>query len=431
MKRTICILSVMLMATISNNLVGQTHKVKGTYQGKTIVIEYQVGAPGKDYVSSIKYKPFDDLLEAKNRLENDRAKSEKKIKELKAEVDKLRGTGSSSKELALLQTELEKNQELLNRTNDSLAKKEEEITQLRNDIQLWKENLKSTQDRLTNAKKQASDYAEELKRLQGSKNNKDHINIMAFIASSTMYNDLTVQEPWNQKASLGQSYQLTYTKYFSSSSPFAITIGAGFEEYMFSANIPFFKEYHSGLKDPDGDLMDLGFQYNDIMENVSLSYLNVPVELHVGNNKGKGCQVWMDAGLLLSFNTRCDFEGTGKYSKYAYYPQWDMTIIDEPLLGLTKSADAYSGETQWDLNKTVLWGMLGLGVNVSLSSRMAIIAGAKCAYSLTAVSKEMELERVADTQYHFGVSNLLGGKGTRILNWGVSFGISYSFEPQK
>ena len=99
MKRTISILSVLLLATISNNIVGQTLKVKGTYQGKPIVIEYQEGASGKDYVSSIKYKPFEDLMSEKKNLERDRAKSEKKVKELTAEVDRLRTIIKNGEEL--------------------------------------------------------------------------------------------------------------------------------------------------------------------------------------------------------------------------------------------------------------------------------------------------------------------------------------------
>ena len=434
MKRTICILSILLLITLSNNMVGQTLKVKGTYQGKPIVIEYQEGAPGKDYVSSITYKPFDDLLAEKKRLENDKAKSEKRVKELTEEVRILRDKRSTSTEMAGLQTELRKAQDQLKQTNDSLAQKEKDIAELSSDIQHWQEKQKKTQDSLTKAKEQAAYYAKEVERLKGHiLDNHDYLSIRAFLASSTMYNDLTKQSFWNQEATLGQSYQLTYTKYFSVTSPVAITIGAGLARYKFSANIPFLEEYHAGLTDSDGDEMDLGLQYNSITENVSLTYLNVPIELHIGNNtKGKGCQPWVDAGFLLSINTGSSFEGTGKYSNYGYYPQWDLRISDEPLLGLTSSADAYSGETQWGLNEIVLWGILGVGVNVPISkSNWAINAGARCSYSLTAVSKEMESDGVAHTQYRLGVSNLLGGEGTRIFNWGVSLGISYSLEPVK
>lgn len=434
MRRTICILSILLLVTLSNNMVGQTYKVKGTYQGKPIVIEYQEGASGKDYVSSITYKPFDDLQAEKKKLENDKAKSEKRVKELTEEVDRLRRKGPSGDELARLQTELKNAQNQLSQTNASLAQKENDIARLSSDIQHWQEELKSAQDRLAIAEKLASDYAEEIERLKGLKlDNKDYLSIRAHLSSSTMYNDLTKQNFWIQEASLGQSYQLTYTKYFSSNSSAAITIGVGLERYKFSANIPFMEEYHAGLTDPDGDEMDMGLQYNSITENVSLTYLNVPIELHIGNNtKGRGCQPWVDAGFLLSINTGSTFEGTGKYSNYGYYPQWDLRVSDEPLLGLTNSADAYSGETQWGLNGIVLWGILGVGVNVPISdSHWAINAGARCAYSLTAVSKEMESDGVADTQYRLGVSNLLGGEGTRIFNWGISLGISYSLEPVK
>lgn len=418
-----------IITAISNNSQGQKIMV-GSYHknDKKLTITYKTIGDNTIFTDVL----YGGVKLSKILDERDDLKiQEIKLKNRIAELEKKKPTDTAA---ARLKKELDSIKNELKKTSATLAEKEQEIARLNDTIQKSNENLKLTQGRLAIAEKQASDYAKEIERLKGLKlDNNDYLSIRAFLSSSTMYNDLTKRNFWIQEASLGQSYQLTYTKYFSSNSSAAITIGVGIERYKFSANIPFMEEYHAGLTDPDGDEMDMGLQYNSITENVSLTYLNVPIELHIGHNtKGKGCQPWVDAGFLLSINTGSTFEGTGKYSNYGYYPQWDLRVSDEPLLGLTNSADAYSGETQWGLNGIVLWGILGVGVNVPISdSHWAINAGARCAYSLTAVSKEMESDGVADTQYRLGVSNLLGGEGTRIFNWGISLGISYSLEPVK
>lgn len=429
MKKILVLFIIITAVSLFNKSQGQDDKICGPYheKGKNLTVYFERRG-GK--CNTLYGKVIYGNEELKTIL-NDRDALKKQERNLKKRIAELEKTDTAT---ARLRKELDSIKNELEETSAGIAEKEQEIARLNDSIQKTEENLKLTQGRLAIAEKQASDYAKEIDRLLGRKlDNIDYLSIRAFLSSSTMYNDLTKQNFWIQEASLGQSYQLTYTKYFSSSSSAAITIGVGLERYRFSANIPFMEEYHAGLTDPDGDEMDLGLQYNSITENVSLTYLNVPIELHIGNNtKGKGCQPWVDAGFLLSINTGSTFEGTGMYSNYGYYPQWDLRVSDEPLLGLTNSADAYSGETQWGLNGIVLWGILGVGVNVPISdSHWAINAGARCAYSLTAVSKEMESDGVADTQYRLGVSNLLGGEGTRIFNWGISLGISYSLEPVK
>lgn len=447
MKKTICIIYIILLGVATNSMVAQTIKVKGTYQGKPITIEYQEGASGKDYVSSITYKPYEDLLKDKARIEGDKNKLEKKANELEKQVkdlqkklnDKGRGPVTSDTAAERLQKELSNAQSELNELKTSFVNKEKEIAQLERAILQWKNDLQDTTKVLENTRRElvltnqlASQYAEDIAVIKEKKlDNHDAVNLRICLSSSSMNNNLTKQEFWNQEATLGQSYQLTYTKYFSTESSVAITVGAGLGSYKFSANVPFMEETLRGTKDPDGEEMNISYLYSDIRENVSLTYLDIPIELHIGNNTSlKGVQLWIDAGIQLGVNLRSNFVGSGEYSNYGYYPQWDMHVNDAELLGLKSKADVYNEYTQWELNRMVLWVTSGVGAFIPLGdySNWGVSIGARCAYSLTPISKEVA---TGGAKFEIGTSNLLGGEGTRIFNLGVTLGLSYTLKPNK
>lgn len=443
--------SLIAFVIMFNNMMGQTIKVKGTFNGKPITIEYQEGASGKDYVSKISYKPYDDLQKEKATLEKEKNRLEKRIKELEKEVETLdkevekykKGNGkppvSNDTTAKRLQKELNDAVQELNTIKKSLNEKtneikqlESEISQLRNVLQDSTAVLSKTRDELYRTKKQSSEYAKEIAILKGKKlDNRDNISLQAFFSSSTIDNELIRQDFWGKNASLGQSYQLTYSKYFSSQSPIAFVVGVGMSKYSFYAEIPYMEESLKGIMDPDGDMLDIYYQYNDINENVSLSYLNIPLEFHIGNNTiQKGIQPWINAGVLLSINMKSDVSGSGQYTTVGYYPEWDMTVRDVEQLGLRSNADVYNEFTKWDLNKMVLWGTVSMGVCIPISkSNWELNAGAKCSYSLNAISNETGEQ--TNTQYRLGINNLLGGKGARILNWGLALGITYNFHSNK
>lgn len=415
-----------------NSMVGQTIKVKGTFNGKPITIEYQEGAQGKDYVSKISYKPYDDLQKEKSNFEGVKSRLEKRVKELEKIINSKPSDTTSER---ILRKELDDaNQELnivkksLDEKNNEIKQLEREISQLRNVLQDTNVVLSKTRDELYSTKKQSTEYAKEIAILKGKKlDNRDNISLQAFFSTSTIDNELIRQDFWGKNASLGQSYQLTYSKYFSSQSPIAFVVGIGMSNYSFNAEIPYMEESLKGIIDPDGDMMDIYYQYNDINENVSLSYLNIPLEFHIGNNTiQKGIQPWINVGVLLSINMKSDVSGSGQYTTIGYFPEWDMTVRDVEQLGLRSNADVYDEFTKWDLNKMVLWGTVSMGVCIPISkSNWELNAGAKCSYSLNVISNETGEQ--PNTQYCLGINNLLGGKGTRILNWGLAFGITYNF----
>lgn len=421
MKKVISLLLVFGICMVPSLLRAQQVIIKGKYNGKPLTIKAQ-RAPGGDIIESISYAPLDDL-------KKEAAAAKKQSDDLKKEVaalqkkynDAVQGGGSGS-ELArvnaLLQ-EKEKQQEALQNTVESL---DSQLRRMETELKKTKEDLKKTQDSLAIAVNTDIPGGRDGEMTMLS--NSDLLGFEAFFGAAFINNNLTKQDFWSRPISGAQKYHLTLTHYFSKSSPVALKVGLGYTSYKSQGSFLDLNDSVMGLTDVDGDRSNTYYNYRNVSESIVLNYLDIPIQLHIGNNyEGNGIQAWLDAGITLGLNVTRSFDGSGTYSSEAYYPELNVRMRDIPELGLVSNAGIYDANMTLKVNKLVVWANAAIGMYIPLGENLGMNVGARIDYSLTPLATN----EATDTRFIKGMPNLLAGEKTKAFSAGANIGLAYRF----
>ncbi|MBP5541771.1 MAG: outer membrane beta-barrel protein [Bacteroidales bacterium] len=417
MKKKFLFLTVVILLFSFHFSTTQAQQViiKGKYNGKMLTVKAQ-RAPGGDIIESISYAPLDDLKKEVANLKKQRDDLEKKYNGTKKNQSgaDIRALEDSLKSVNARLQYSERQLNTLQNTVESLA---DQLQQSEKELRNTKSELNKTQDSLRNVGPR-----QELETIL--LRNSDFLSVEAFFGASFINNNLTKQDFWSRPISGGQKYHLTFTHYFSKSSPVALKTGIGLNTYNTSASFLELKDSASGLIDIDEDNNETRYDYHNVREQATLNYLDVPILLHIGNNySGSGIQAWVEAGVTLGMNITKSFSGEGFYSSEAYYPEWNVTVRDVPELGLVSNAGIYGSDIALKVNKLVVWANAAIGVFIPLGNNIGVNIGARIDYSLTPLATNDG----ASGRFIRNMPNVLSGDSTHGFSAGADFGLSIKF----
>jgi hypothetical protein len=433
----------------------QKFTINGKYNGERIRVEgYSLEGKGDD-VRVLEYAPL-------TRLQNEVETLRKKTKELEKELDKLQ-------KLASVQPSVSDSSAFFKEENKSLkdevSRMKDTVMQLRrsgsDDAERMRKNISALQEQLDAVKlslqektNQSDSIQRELQRLRtelmqckrinrdtvrrllgemesmqsemkkGSENLNGIALNMAF-GIDRMSNERTSSSPWTLGISSIQQFELEYMHYVSRQTPVAVKTGLGLSLLRGNASMTQWKDYYDAAVDKDGSFYQAQYYYKDVNEKVRLTYLDVPLLLHVGSNRESGgMQGWLEAGIRMSVKIGSVFNGSGVYSKKGVYGDlWDVEMEDLPEYGFVKEASLYDGVHPERMLPFVLWGQCAVGVLVPVTPAIAFSAGFRCEYSLLALSRKGE---TGESRYcNVGQVSLTNGGDTRVFAASLEFGFIY------
>lgn len=442
----------------------QTISIKGKYKGQPLTIKAQ-RAPGGDIIETFNYAPLTNLENEVKQLKKQKEDLESKIKKLQSENAKTTGDGNKANELSAENARLQRQNEQLTSENAKLRgqvrpgpnntgsnggdieKLQQELQKINAKLDEKERAFAEAQKNITELEKQLSSSSglsdsqkdkqiaeltaqkeelEEKLRILGMCWNTDYISFQMDFGFSFMKNSLTKQDFWGRGSAGAQQFEISYTHYLSDDSPIAFRAGLGLGLYHGNGAFASMKDTIEKLKDDDGDTYHAYYSFRDVSEEVTLSYLEIPLLLHIGNScTNQGVQAWGEVGFKIGLNVGTSFTGNGKYTLQNFYPKWNVLVHDIPELGLVTDESLYSENMEHEVNTLVLWGQLAGGIMVPLTDQIHFNAGVRMGYTFSTIAKEAENPN--NYKYILGKSNLLAGSGNRIFTIGMDLGIVYAF----
>lgn len=264
----------------------------------------------------------------------------------------------------------------------------------------------------------------------------------------TVTNALTKQDFWNKKMGMDLSFGIDYKHHFFTSkivkneevkvpTAFGLGFGVGISHLTQQAVMDDHIEFLKDFEDKDNDICDVTLSYKGIKEKVSLTYLDIPFYIEIGKPSQVKLSGYFDVGVKASLLVSGKFTGKGTYSAEGFYKEIDGTTTNVILHNIDKldyyaQRDAYNNPN--NLSKFVLWGCLAGGINIPFSSleknrisNCMLRIGARVDYTLLPISKKIAEPYFQETDYKVSQSNMLGGKGSRVLVIGLDVKLIYCF----
>lgn len=421
---------VLLLATLSMTGAIQAQRIviKGKYKGYPLTVEAQASTPGNDIITKLTYAPLDNLKNEVDQLKADKKKLENEKKKLEAKIASPAFSGSanastSNEELAQCQRQLSEKQHSLDSINAQIRQRETRIAEMRDTI----DGLRSEMNKqLANSESEITQLKYRIESLelltQGRDYNRDAVSLSVYLGHCGLSNAVTATDAWNNRSGMLQQYTVNYTHYFTQLSPLALRAGIGFSLMNASASMSDMAITTSNLTDADGDRFDRTMAYRGLSEQLSLTYLDIPVALHIGHSyTTQGAQAWVDLGMVASIALGSSFTGEGTVTTTAYYPSLNVTLHDVPELGLNTDSPAYDEDLEPNASAFVLWGALSAGVQIPLTAKLGLTAGVRLAYPLTPLGSG---DASDDDTYVPGICNLIEAQTTRAFTIGGSIGLS-------
>ncbi len=403
-----------LSADINNNNI-EIIKLKGSIQ------------PIKDSLNLLKtektsmYIKVSDLETKNKNLTNQIAEKDKKIKELQKGKSNINGSEKQKEQVDSLNNEIKKLQTEKDNLSDDIKNNYLEITKLKAVQQPIKDSL----NRANNEIKLLED---KLNR-KAKDNYKSAPSIAVSYASGLpfLFTNIMKSGIWDKTNTMSNQLSIIYEQPLGLVS---LGLGLGITNLKLKAGFSNYEEIINGLTDADNDTYNAICSYKDVKEDVSLLYMDIPIVLSFGQPRVHRVGAYCKIGITASINLQNKFKGEGKYNISGYYPQWDVQIHDVDELNFKSDAPCYEN-ADYKVNRFVLWGNLSGGVYLPISNikegkdaRFILKLGARCDYSLMPISKQLE-ELYKGSNYRIKQSNILSGKGTRILSPGLE--ISFIF----
>ncbi len=232
----------------------------------------------------------------------------------------------------------------------------------------------------------------------------------------------SVAEPWAKEVkSCLQADVYFGTARLSESFPISVEAGLGFRKFGMAARL---NEYSTTVDavDSDGDSYKAIYAFNGLEENLSLTYLDIPIRLCIGQPAKERVTAYVKLGVTPSIKMASTFVGKGRYSLKGYYPQWDVTIENVAPLGFGSDMDCYEG-VEPEIGMFNLWGNAAFGAYVPFKgSHVVLNAGVKLDYPFLGIGTFNASNNLPD-----GKAGLLQNGGKVIIP-SVEVGLVYTIK---
>lgn len=346
-----------------------------------------------------------------------------------------------------------KTTEIKGMSND-IASKTSEISQLGKDLDKKNKEISKLQKEIDQKEKKIAELLNELNN-SGSTNTSLSDNKMQFgfhyriglpmiVNSFLKQTDNYGQLIWhkNQKLSHNVGFQWSSA---SLSKKTSILIGVGLEYSRIKLSVGIGNLNETIEKATDADLCPYTayLSYHNIDEEVTLSYISIPLTLTLGQPHSNHISGYGQFTIAPAFciGKKLQANGTynlaGHYSKIGNYDV-DLFLEDFKPLGFGKDL-ANPGNKNTSVNTFVLFGRVSGGVYIPLcnlkkgkTSSCILKMGVNLDLSITPLAKKAENNpELPDAHYNLNEYNILSGSNSRVVNPNFEIGLIYIFNPKK
>lgn len=445
----------------------QLSTVRGkTKDGKSIKVEYYQGTV-EDVIRSVQYQLVDELQADVKSLQSQTKALQGKVDEANNQVKKLKKqldeAGGDSAEEQRLRNQLAEKERQVAKLNNDIEALNKQIAELQKadmsgvvaslreqltekDVQIAEQEHKiDSMKRIktvvipNNPDKQVTELRKQIAEKDATIDDLNHQ--LARYASKPVggkpaktpviglevgygpaFPGKSVSEPWAKQVKSSLQADLYFgTACLSESFPISVEVGVGFRKFGLAAIL---NEYNTSMDavDADGDNYQAIYAYNDLQESLTLTYLDVPIRLCIGQPAKDRVTAYAKLGLTPSIKMSAKFEGTGKHSLKGYYPQWDVTLENVESLGFGSDMDCYDG-VEPEISAFNLWGTVAFGAYVPFKgSPIVFNAGVKLDYPFLTMGSFNAVENLP-----MGKPGLLQNGGKVVIP-SVEIGLVYTLK---
>lgn len=359
MKR---IFLTLVLTALAASAIAQSQltTVRGkTKDGKTIKVEYYKGSV-EDYVESVKYQVVDDLQAQVDALQAKLDAANKELKELKEKNT----DGDKDKKI----NELNDKIRLLNRQLNDAKISRDSLATVNSGLQqqiahpVDDKELSRLRDSIVNCEIRINKLEKDLVQYKS-------VPVGYPLPSPVIGATLGIGPTFAKGVEEGWARDINWVKkaevYFgfarlTPALPISAEAGVGIRIFNLSASRNPYELTVAGT-DANGDSYQALYTFGALQENLSLTYLDIPIRLCFGQPAKDHVGVYAKIGVTPSFKIADKFQGSGTYTLKGYYPQWDVTLENITELGFGSNLETYTADNEPEANTFVLWGNASLG----------------------------------------------------------------------
>lgn len=192
--------------------------------------------------------------------------------------------------------------------------------------------------------------------------------------NNSRYSDLTAKSigSWSAKAHIG--YQFFFTRWMG------IGLGANFQRYgggiLLNGQV-----HYNEVTDTDGEMYNHTLSLTSWKQQEQLYMVEIPLSLCFAIPVRDVLSITLELGGQYGIPVIANYKGTGETTHTAYYPQWHLTLHDQPDHGFYTE----SGFTPKDkIQHMTAWSLFGkLGVAIPVADQIELLVQAYGHYHLT------------------------------------------------
>ena len=362
------------------------------------------------------------------KLNADVVQLEKDKEELNKQIASLRPKGDDSEVVRRLNERIDEKNVQISQLNSQIARNEQVIDSLRHNktvvVPTDKDRqLKDLRNEITAKEATISDLRRDLDNCRkGIVKSVKTPNIGLEVGFGPAFPGNSVAEPWAKEVKPCLQADVYFgTARLSESFPISLEAGLGFRKFGMAARL---NEYNTTLDavDADGDSYEAIYAFDGLEESLSLTYLDIPIRLCIGQPAKERVTAYVKLGVTPSIKMASSFEGKGKFSLKGYYPQWDVTLENVAPLGFGSDMDCYEG-VEPEVKGFNLWGNVAFGAYVPFKgSHIVLNAGVKLDYPFMGMGTIKTTDNLPD-----GKAGLLQN-GAKVVVPSVEVGLVYTIK---
>lgn len=272
-----------------------------------------------------------------------------------------------------------------------------------------------------------------------------HIGVQYRVGLPQLLNPLLMQldgqgdKIWTRNLTLAHHVGLFYgTASLTKNFPLSIGVGVEYERLQFKAGIGYLYNTIQQAIDAEQDSYTAYITYNNVLEDVTLHYVNIPISLSLGQPCMNRMSGYGQFTLTPSVCIAQSFSSSGTYSHAGHYSQLsgtdvDLYLDDMPSLGFGNGFKMSDVQKAVSVNRFVLLGRLSAGFYLPLcnmkkgkSSPCVFKMGVSVDFTFTPIAKDMGADAaMPEAQYRLQQYNLLNGQGCRYVSPALEVGLLY------
>lgn len=410
-------------------------------KAKSVTVTYTNSSPV--VIKKIMYDGK-DLIKLKGELE-------KKVSDLQKELnDCRRGGGRTPTKVVDLEkqvNDLMDSVQTLNKTIDRIVfvKKMDAEEQIKT-IDSLANSLGEMGRSLAERQRQVDSLREVLRR-SGSvmSDNCMHIGLQYRIGLPQLLNPLLAQmddqgeKIWSRNLTLSHHVGLFYgTASLVENFPLSIGVGVEYDQLRFKAGIGHLDNTIQQAMDADNDPYTAYLSYDNVLEDITLRYVSIPVSLSFGQPYMDRISGYGQFTIAPSICVAQKLSSSGIYSLAGYYSQLsgsdvDLYMDDMSSLGFGSGFEVADVQKSVSVSRFVLVGRLSAGFYLPLcnlkkgkSSPCVFKMGVSVDITCTPIAKDLGNDTaMPEAQYRLQQYNLLNGQGCRYVCPALEVGLLY------